>query len=308
MGTIAGIDEDDVVFGARQGRVQFGALVALSLKEPSDVLSEELWGAADWPYAYFLYQAQFGATPTPEFLRRIGEHGNVIQGFRISYKASELLRSHGSPAAFIAGMLGMNVSGTSEATTRPVHADAPPAELSVVGVKPHQEAQADLIRIGRALGLDVWVASNDRSETVRDLVFRDHTIDELPFKGQPEFHRRIELIDVLRLQGPAILAAFEVEHSTGVASGLLRMGDLVAQFPYLSFPLYIVAPDADRRLVCREMSRPAFRAVAAISRYLPYSRLRDAVTDVARFGRHLAPTVIGEYTDLCSDEESRAIR
>src|SRR5439155_4780887 len=112
-----------------------------------------------------------------------------------------------------------------------------------------------------------------------------------------EFHRRIALIDVLWMRGPTIVGAFEVEHSTGVYSGLLRMSDLVSQFSNLSFPLYIVAPDADRRKVCAEIRRPAFQSfrLAEICRYIPYSRLRDAVVDVTRLWRHLSPAVIEEY-------------
>ncbi len=79
------------------------------------------------------------------------------------------------------------------------------------------------------------------------------------------------------------------------------MADLLAQFPNLSFQLFVVAPDADRGLVCKEINRPAFRAahLAEICRYVPYSRLRDAVTDVGRFRTRLDPSVIEDYAELC---------
>ena len=48
----------------------------------------------------------------------------------------------------------------------------------------------------------------------------------------------IELIDVLWLQGNAIVAAFEVESTTSIYSGLLRMSDLVAMQPNLNIPLW----------------------------------------------------------------------
>ena len=49
------------------------------------------------------------------------------------------------------------------------------------------------------------------------------------------------MIDVLWLQGEAIVAAFEVEHTTTIYSGLLRMADLVSMQPNLKLDLFIVA-------------------------------------------------------------------
>jgi hypothetical protein len=300
VGTIAGMAEDDVVFGSRRGIVGFGAQVALSLKEPSTELSRVLWGAPDWPYVYFLYRASFAQRPVAEFLVFIGERGRLIQGFRISHKASKLLRDSRSPTEFIAASL----SGTTIEPIGPRESEPPPSLPEIPPAKEdlHAEAESYLIRIGETLGLEVWVASNDKSEVVRGYSFRDHTIAALPFQGQPEFHRRIELIDVIWLRGSAIVAAFEVEQSTQVYSGLLRMLDLVTQFPSLSFPLYIVAPDAEKRRVCGEINRPAFKAhrLHEICRFLAYSRLRDAVTDTARLGRHLSPGVIEEYAESCA--------
>jgi hypothetical protein len=57
------------------------------------------------------------------------------------------------------------------------------------------------------------------------------------------------LIDVLWLQGEAIVAAFEVEHTTTIYSGLLRMADLVSMQPNLKLDLFIVAPDERREYV-----------------------------------------------------------
>jgi len=66
------------------------------------------------------------------------------------------------------------------------------------------------------------------------------------------------LIDVLWLQGEAKVAAFEVEHTTTIYSGLLRMADLVSMQPNLKLDLFIVAPDERREKVFYEINRPAF--------------------------------------------------
>jgi formylglycine-generating enzyme required for sulfatase activity len=61
------------------------------------------------------------------------------------------------------------------------------------------------------MGLDVWVARNDRSREVQGYRFADlpHLRAELPLQFDEATNRTIELIDVLWLRGNATVAAFE---------------------------------------------------------------------------------------------------
>ncbi len=52
--------------------------------------------------------------------------------------------------------------------------------------------------------------------------------------------------------------AFEVEHTTSIYSGLLRMADLLALQPNMDIRLHIVAPQERRDKVLREIRRPVF--------------------------------------------------
>jgi hypothetical protein len=70
--------------------------------------------------------------------------------------------------------------------------------------------------------------------------------------------RTIEQIDVLWLRGRAIKRAFEVEHTTSIYSGILRMADLLALQPNMDIRLHIVAPVARRDKVFQELRRPVF--------------------------------------------------
>ena len=54
------------------------------------------------------------------------------------------------------------------------------------------------------------------------------------------------------------MAAFEVEATTGILSGLARMGDLLALVPNLDIPLFIVAPEERRGHVFEQIKRPLF--------------------------------------------------
>ncbi|MBV8773354.1 MAG: hypothetical protein JO166_13635 [Deltaproteobacteria bacterium] len=83
-------------------------------------------------------------------------------------------------------------------------------------------------------------------------------MDDLPLNYDTSTLSTIEQIDVLWVKGRAIARAFEIEHTTAVYSGLLRMADLLALQPNMDIRLHIVAPEERREKVFREMKRPVF--------------------------------------------------
>lgn len=124
----------------------------------------------------------------------------------------------------------------------------------------HAQVQWLLAKVGQKVGCQVWIASNDRSKTWKGQKLGDLSIDSLPNLGLDTWPQKtISLIDVVWLKGKQIVAAFEVEHTTSIYSGLLRMSDLTAEVPNLSIPLYLVAPKARIEKVRRELNRPTFR-------------------------------------------------
>jgi len=124
----------------------------------------------------------------------------------------------------------------------------------------HTHVQWLLARIGHKMGCHVWIAANDRNKCWSGERLGDLSLDALPSLGiDPDSHQLISLIDVLWIKGKRVAAAFEVEHTTSVYSGLLRMSDLIALSPNLTFPLYIVTPEARLDKVRRELSRPTFQ-------------------------------------------------
>lgn len=111
------------------------------------------------------------------------------------------------------------------------------------------------------MGFDIWVARNDRSKVWSGVPLGtlDRMAEVLPTQFNEATNRTIELIDVLWLKGNSIVAAFEVESTTSVYSGLLRMSDLLALQPNLSIDLFLVAPDERRDKVESELLRPTFK-------------------------------------------------
>ncbi len=127
----------------------------------------------------------------------------------------------------------------------------------------HAQMQWQLAKIGQKLGCKVWIAANDHSRVWNGERLGDLSIKQLPNLGlDPASQRIISLIDVVWVRGQnQLTAAFEVEHTTSIYSGLLRMADLVALAPNLNFPLYIVTPQVRLEDVRRELRRPTFQTL-----------------------------------------------
>jgi len=160
----------------------------------------------------------------------------------------------------------------------------------------HEEIQWLLLNLGSQMGLDVWVARNDRNKSYRGHVFEEipRLRKSLPAQFDDATNKTIELIDVLWLQGNAIVAAFEIEHTTSVYSGLLRMSDLISMQPNLNIRLYIVAPDERSEKVYREINRPTFTRslkppLTEICQFIPYSALQAKLHQVGDMLPYMKP-------------------
>jgi hypothetical protein len=174
----------------------------------------------------------------------------------------------------------------------------------------HTEIQFRLMRLGADLGFHVHVASNDRSRVWQGQRLGElpRAIETLPHTFDTETTRTIELIDVLWLSGNAFVAAFEIESTTSVHSGLLRMSDLLAQQPNISIPLFIVAPESRREKVFREVNRPTFGRVSPplvdVCRYISFENLRQQLDGAARYVRYLKPDWLQTVSESCNRDET----
>jgi hypothetical protein len=130
--------------------------------------------------------------------------------------------------------------------------------------------------------------------------------DSLPTQFAAHAQKIVSLIDVLWLDGTAIVAAFEVESTTSIYSGLLRMADLLALQPNVTIPLYIVAPDDRRDRVLQEVNRPTFSRLklASVCGYIPFSTIRETVGGGAKYLRYLRPGFLEELAEPCAIEQA----
>ena len=160
------------------------------------------------------------------------------------------------------------------------------------GDRTHTEVQSWLRDLGLALGFDVWIASNDRARACGNGQLGDGCLQELPASvARAPGADAVRLIDVLWLekQREHVAAAFEVEHTTSIYSGIVRLLDLALGVPSeAARGLYLVAPDDRESEVRAQLARPAFRHVADLRvRYLPYGELARHREAMARFGQGL---------------------
>ena len=179
-------------------------------------------------------------------------------------------------------------------------------------VTAHTEIQWMLLKLGSDMGLDVWVARNDRGREMDGHRFSDipRLQKSLPLQFDEVTNRTIELIDVLWLQGNSIEAAFEIESTTSIYSGLLRMSDLIAMQPNLNIPLYLVAPDERRSKVIEEVNRPTFSRLTPpmnrICSYISFSTLRQSMETARTAGwtPYLRPDFLQALAEPCLPDEA----
>ncbi|EKS72736.1 hypothetical protein BURK_004767 [Burkholderia sp. SJ98] len=156
----------------------------------------------------------------------------------------------------------------------------------------HTEVQGWLRDLGHSLGYQVWIATNDRSRPYSDGKLADGCLTELPSSLNISGADTVPLIDVIWLdEDRSVAAAFEVEHTTSIYSGIVRLLDLaLGSVTEVQKHLYLVAPDSRQQDVRNQLARPAFSRLGALGiRYLPYSALKEHRENIARFGSGMKP-------------------
>lgn len=143
----------------------------------------------------------------------------------------------------------------------------------------HTQVQHMLIRIGRALNYQVFVARNDRNRSCHGESFAQLTTPNLPNIGASrDVTDTVSLIDVIWIDAKSnkIICAFEVEKSTSIYSGMLRMKDLARSLSDQDCHFYLVAPDKREHEVIAQINRPAFKGDLDFTiGYLPFNTLKQ---------------------------------
>jgi hypothetical protein len=188
--------------------------------------------------------------------------------------------------------------------TVPIEDEDEQVELVTTEAPTHTEIQWRLLHLGSQMGLNIWAPRSDRSRNWNgnQISCLPRLLNALPTQFDEVTNGTIENIDVLWLSGNAIVAAFEVEHTTTIYSGLLRMSDLLTMQPNIDIKLYLVAPDEKYEKFKREVPRPTFASRAKplhkVCRFLPYSELCKQLEKATDFLSYLKPDFIDTIAEL----------
>lgn len=154
--------------------------------------------------------------------------------------------------------------------------------------KAHTQMQVALVEIGNALNFRTWIARNDRSIQVGGTELGKlngviQSLEDVPIFYTAQIRQAAALIDCIWFSKDFqyIPAIIEVEHSTGVTSGLTRMLKFVNTIPSIATKFTIVAPNELRNKVVSEVNNAAFRTLRA--RYMPYSTVRELYGLIKRY-------------------------
>ena len=133
----------------------------------------------------------------------------------------------------------------------------------------HEEIEGMLIELGNLLGFDTYCA--DKSKIYNGTPLSEITsLKTIPHFSMPRIMRTVQRIDVIWLKDDFPVYAFEVEHTTDITKGLLRLHQLT-QF---QTRLFIVSSKEMQRKFDVEISKTPFYQFQERYSFRTYSELQ----------------------------------
>jgi hypothetical protein len=165
----------------------------------------------------------------------------------------------------------------------------------------HLQMQWLLLRMGKQAGEKVWAPRNDQSRISSRFNF--HEFESTFAAGLNTQVKYVENIDVVWKEEYRIDAAFEIENSTSIYSGLLRFADLTMVAPNSTYPMFIVAPSERRNRVREQLARPTFRYLHLADKvhYLPYEKVNEVAAFFGETGGGLNVNVLVGKSERLKD-------
>ncbi|MCO7125327.1 hypothetical protein NIE88_06050 [Sporolactobacillus shoreicorticis] len=156
----------------------------------------------------------------------------------------------------------------------------------------HSEMQYHLARLGWSLGYHVWIAQNDHKREYNGKKLGEYSLPALPLTDlSKSVFDTVSLIDVLWLnQDDQIISGFEVEKSTSIYSGILRLYDLSLSVGQ-ACRLFLVAPDKREKEIKAQLMRPSFvkeESLKSVMSYLLFSDLQCDCDAMCKFGTDIS--------------------
>ena len=134
----------------------------------------------------------------------------------------------------------------------------------------HEGAEAVLLTLGNLLGYDTYTPDSGRTYQEQKLG-NIATLNELPYFASEKIMDSAQNIDVVWLKDEWPEYFFEVEHTTGVTSGLLR----IYQVEKSSAKFFIIGPQNVLKRFERKIRKAPFNRIKEKYRFRSYEDLCD---------------------------------
>jgi hypothetical protein len=132
--------------------------------------------------------------------------------------------------------------------------------------------------LGNLLGFDTYTPDASRTYNGQKLG-EIATLDDLPPFTSEKIMDSVRNIDVVWLKDEWPEYFFEVEHTTGVTSGLLR----IYQAQKLNTKFFIIGPRDVLKKFEKEVQKSPFNAIKEKYRFRPYEELCDMYLSASHF-------------------------
>jgi hypothetical protein len=287
--------EGDDILIVEGDTIKFMGKVALKTVNPD--LSRALWHnikedrTSGWDLIYFIGNPVEIGVPFREFCRLfLYEDNYQLRGFATigSDKLEAFYKRYDDLYEIL-----MRIRAGEPVVEKPPIAPASPSEpVPVVSpileeaaetlpeplISDHVRMQWKIANLGLKAGEKIWVPTSDQGRLRSAYNFSEF---EAEFSTGIDLQKRYyENIDVVWKEEYRIGAAFEVENSTAIYSGLLRFADLNVVAPNTLYPMFIVAPVERRNRVRDQLLRPTFKKLLPGKvLFLPY----ETIDDIERF-------------------------
>jgi hypothetical protein len=171
-------------------------------------------------------------------------------------------------------------------------------DMPAGAVSDHVRMQWKLANLGIKASSRVWVPPADQAKIRKFYQFNEFESDFAA--GLDTQIKYVENIDVVWKEEFRIDAAFEIENTTSIYSGLLRFADLTLVAPNTTYPLFIVAPQDKKARLIEQLRRPAFKKfqLERKVRYLSYEVVDEIDHFFERSPKGLSIDVITGRSEL----------
>jgi len=155
-----------------------------------------------------------------------------------------------------------------------------PEEKTKLSIKTHEEAECVLLKLGLLLGFDTYTP--DKSKVAYGKQLAEYaSLKDLPPFTHEDYLKIVREIDVIWFKDEFPELCFEIEHTTGVALGLLRLYH-VRKF---NAGLYIIAPKKVATKYQTEVNKEPFRQIKNRYKFRSYKELSEFYSLVKHYSR-----------------------